>query len=624
MRGGHVSRSEKKESSQVSGSTTPGRTQPGPYPKRGMDRRKFLGLVGAAGASVLAVATADRFFLRNSSATATGGKWSEPQTWGGHVPGPKDTAVISGKVTLDTNPTVAGIVIEPSGALTFDPAATRTLKSSGNVVVQGKLTMKPASSTVVHTLRFIGVDEQRFRGGDTETPLATDVGLWVMDGGMLQLEGTPKTAWTRQPTTATGWRNADEIAVSPVKKGDFGFAMHTGGSVPSKLPTWDAYTAEALNLTRNVVVQGDDASHRAHVFVRNTSPVVHTVSNVLFRYLGPRGGERRTRTGGTLGRYPLHFHMNMGENAGTIVDGCVVRDCGNRGFWPHMTDHITFRNCIVYNSTDEAYGWDLGDDSNSVTFDNCVAAHVLAGDPSRGYRLTGFLLGAGTGNTCTGCVATGVQGTVNAAGFEWPERPDASHKVGVWTFNDCISHNNVVNGIFTWQNDHVDIHSIRSFNAYHNGQSGIEHGAYSNAYQYVGMSLKENGNYQLLDHAVSNSHPGPLLFQSVIMDGKGSTPYALKFFDHLATPRMPMRFLDCTLTGHVTNAVLVDQSNGRPATYDFIHTKVGSKERDLTEADFTLRSLRPGSIIRVQNQNDSSAFQITSSGVSKIAPFWTA
>jgi hypothetical protein len=108
------------------------------------------------------------------------------------------------------------------------------------------------------------------------------------------------------------------------------------------------------------------------------------------------------------------------------------------------------------------------------------------------------------------------------------------------------------------------------------------------------------------------------------MDGQGSTPYSIKLFGHVVPPDMPMRFLDCTLAGYVTNAIQIDQSKSRPGTYDFVHTKVGQAGRDLTPDDFTMTRIVAGSVIRVQSQDDSSAFQITSAGMAKISPFWTS
>jgi hypothetical protein len=62
-----------------------------------------------------------------------------------------------------------------------------------------------------------------------------------------------------------------------------------------------------------------------------------------------------------------------------------------------------------------------------------------------------------------------------------------------WLFRDNVAHNNRVNGIFTWQNTADPRHLIGESVMYHNGFSGIEHGAYVNLYQYRGLTLHGNG-----------------------------------------------------------------------------------------------------------------------------------
>jgi hypothetical protein len=96
------------------------------------------------------------------------------------------------------------------------------------VIVRGTLAMKPASASIVHRLAFVNVNEATYIGGGLE-PVPADVGLWVRDG-QLDLEGTPKTAWTRlagsvsaSATTMAleaapaGWAVGDEISLVPTE-----------------------------------------------------------------------------------------------------------------------------------------------------------------------------------------------------------------------------------------------------------------------------------------------------------------------------------------------------------------------------------------------------------------------
>src|SRR5207253_1085441 len=96
-----------------------------------------------------------------------------------------------------------------------------------NVENQGTLTMRPSSPTVRHTIVFTGVDEAAFVGGGMAV-LGTDVGLWTMGSGVLDIAGAPKLAWTRSAkavpagsTTVTlaqaptCWQVGDEVALTP-------------------------------------------------------------------------------------------------------------------------------------------------------------------------------------------------------------------------------------------------------------------------------------------------------------------------------------------------------------------------------------------------------------------------
>ena len=102
---------------------------------------------------------------------------------------------------------LAGVTVQTGAALTFDPNVSATLQSTASVVVRGTLSMKPSSLAIVHLLQFVNVNEAAFVGGGLEV-VPGDVGLWVRDG-QLDLEGTPKTAWTRLAGGITSGTSSD-------------------------------------------------------------------------------------------------------------------------------------------------------------------------------------------------------------------------------------------------------------------------------------------------------------------------------------------------------------------------------------------------------------------------------
>ncbi|HYN17842.1 MAG TPA: G8 domain-containing protein, partial [Actinomycetes bacterium] len=390
-----------------------------------LSRRRFLvvgGAVGAVGVAGAAAALASRDGGGGTAAPTTTGHsqhqstagstattarpaavagarpWSDPDTWPKGVPGPGDVAVVTRRVVLDTDARVAGVTVEPGGELIFQPSASRKLQSTGNVVVKGRLVMRPASASVEHLLVFQGVDEARMVGGGMDVVKA-DVGLWVMGAGTLDLAGTARRAWTRLTgavaagTTRlslkdapTGWRPGDELLVAPTLAPDqpdnwkaysaAKLRSVSGRSVTLDRPTSFAppavdivtdagsgrvQTAEVLNLSRNVRIEGTPG-HRSHVFIRSSRP--QKVKDVAIRHMGPRKpAEEFTEL--VLGRYGLHLHMCGDGSRGSEVEGVVIRDTGSHTFVPHLSNGIAFRDCISHNTFEDAFWWDGAPDTRT-------------------------------------------------------------------------------------------------------------------------------------------------------------------------------------------------------------------------------------------------------------------
>jgi hypothetical protein len=464
-------------------------------PVDGIPRRDFLRLS--------ALASMTPFFCRLAPATSGPGRIAIRASRG--TPG--SVRVLSGHVSLHS------LTVDAGSTVQFDPNRTTTVELSGNAILYGLLQMRPARPEVIHTLRFVGVDESKFVGGGT-VPLDTDVGLWVMGGGELDLMGTPRQAWNRTGTSPT-WLAGDEIVVAPTAIGDYtGFEPFTPGSPVPQVEGMPA--AEVMNLTRNVRIEGTPGG-RSHVFILSSVP--QSIRNAAIRHMGPRQGNAPV-----LGRYGCHFHMCGDGSRGSIVKNVVVRDAGSHAFVPHMSNGIQFKSCISYNTQEDAYWYDYKTSSDDLLFKGCVAALVLSGEEV--YRLAGFVMGPSMtqkSNRCLGCVAVGVQGDVNASGFLWDEDNE-----GVWVHQDCVGHNNVKDGIFTWQNTQID-HLVERFTGYRNGKNGIEHGAYVNNYTYSDALLKENAEAGFYVHSQSGNpaygYPDPQRFIRPVIVGNGVTQY---------------------------------------------------------------------------------------------------
>jgi hypothetical protein len=489
-------------------------------------------------------------------------------------------------VTLSGSNSMATYTIPAGGTLRFDPNVSTTLELTGNLINYGRLEMKPARPDVVHTIRFKGVRESSFVGGGLD-PLASDVGLWVMGAGVLELQGTPKAAWNRTGTDPS-WTPTDEIRVTPTAPGDTGSRGFPtfAGTVPSGP---DGHKAEVINLTRNVIIEGTPTG-RAHIFIRSTAP--QTIRYVRLQHLGPR------KNGAVIvGRWCLHFHHSMDGSRGSLVEGVVATACGAHVYVPHMSNGITFRNCIAYNVLESPFWWDPPDSgvdnvAHDILWDSCLAGLVVA-DGAGKFRITGFSLQAGSRNVIRNCVAVGVQGTGgDASGFAWPSR-----MTDVWTFEDNIAHNNKGTGAFVWENDHLP-HTLSRFVAYRNGISGLRHGAYSNAFHYNNVTMIENGAYALDLHSRSKfgTDGQPLSFTQSVVKG---TPKGILITGSVAGGNAPVIINDWQFQSCGT-PVEVAHKGRFPGAYEFNRCTVNGQP--LQKAHFKLSKVIPGSSIKVDGQ----------------------
>lgn len=537
--------------------------------RNSMNRRTLFKLAGATGVALAAGPALDLA----ERVTATAGT--------AVVPTANALWTITSPVVLTANATVAGVVIEAGGELSFDPTANVTLTSTRNVIVRGKLSMRPSTPDVTHRLVFSGISESAFVGGGMD-PVDSDVGLWVMGDGVLDLAGSPRTAWARAAgglargaTSVTldadpvGWRAGDLLVVTPTGSTSdpanyVWLETVTVTSVSARTVTFSpglsvehpeirtgtVMRPEVLNLTRNVGIEGTP-SGRSHVFIRSTR--AQSVAYVAIRHVGPRIDAANL----VLGRYGLHLHHCEDGSRGSVIESVVVRDAGNHAFVPHMSDGTTFRNCIAHHVQEDAFWWDVPDLTHDTTFERCVAAGLSTDSRAQGfYTLNGFTLGHGSGNRCIGSVAVGVIGGKTASGFNWPSKAPADGMNGEWLYEDCVAHNNRYNGIYVWQNDQLPGHVVTRFVAYRNGGAGIKHGAYVNSYLYQDSMLIQNNASELEIHAqcrdVANSVPPR--FVRIEME-HGGRDWCVQTFEHqVHGPATPVLLKECTFTNYKKGA----------------------------------------------------------------------
>ncbi|MCA1737099.1 MAG: manganese catalase family protein, partial [Actinobacteria bacterium] len=468
--------------------------------------------------------------------------------------GSESVTVVSGEMTFPTS-----YVVSAGSLLRFDPAVNTTLEVAGNLVVMGMLEMKPDPG-VTHTLRFLGVEEALFVGGGMEV-LESDRGLWVMGQGRLDLVGADKTGWNRTGSDPS-WQASDELLIAPSAPNDYGQdgfnAYVLGSAVPQISPA--VPPTEVLNLTRSVRIEGTPTG-RSHVTIMSESP--QTIRFVALRYMGPRPMIDGVPTS-VMGRYPIHFHFAGEGSRGSIVEGSVVRDSGNRAFVNHASHGVTFRGNVAYNVIGVPFWWDQGEEnaSHDSVWEGNLAGLIHAGDEDE-FTNAGFFLGLGDGNVANSNVAVGVQGKKNCSGFNWP-----SQGSGIWEFEANVAHNNECHGIFVWQNSSRN-HFINDFIAYRNAAFGVNHGAYKNNYIYTDLYLLENGAGGVNDHAFAQRGRSDFLPQSWSCVTVEGSPVALTIsVSNAADPGGPADFAHLVSLNTPAQTVVSEAALNKGQTLD--------------------------------------------------------
>ncbi len=566
--------------------------------------------------------------------------WSDPKSWpNGQVPRSGTEVIVSGRtILLDADVEVAGVAIASDGGLVFDPGRSVTMTSTKNVIVQGLFQQCPASPDVHHTIRFAGIDESKVVGGGI-VPLATDVGLWFVGDAQVHVCGSMKAPWLRAAgdvpegdatfeleTAPVGWQLGDDIVICPTEHPSVGEASWSGfdtGKVKSITGTTlvldtptsrphpkvnNTWTAEVLNLTRNVHVEGEQGK-RAHIFAHCNAPI--TFEYVEGRYLGvPRFAAGSVSNNG---RYGLHLH-HMGDAArGSKCRGNVMRECENHAFVPHHSHGVDMEGSIAYDTAEDAFWWDASgtgaankdqpqvfDPTHDCSWRFTVAAKTR-GESEPDYA--GHILGVGQGNDVSGSVAVGVQAKKLSAGALWPavrSKADPLPNMGIWKFQDYIAHNNRIYGLRVWQNDD-DVHPVGpGVVCYHNGLEGIRHGAYANRYHYKGVYCYGNGGEAAVEaNALSKKQPGgQMIYEDMVLDGAGVQRHAWRTGHHNpeVPPNAPVIVRNCIMRNFTGPRILIEPEN-QPDVIEFIKV-----EPPLTEADFEIKARIKGTLIKVTNK----------------------
>lgn len=467
--------------------------------------------------------------------------------------------------------------IEIEGTLILDPSKDVTISTNSNIVVTGKLISKP-NIGITHIIRFPVVNENNFVGGG-DVVLDSDIGAWIMGAGQLDLQGIANVDWKQLGTDAT------------------------------------ALTTFAASANSNMRIEGT-ATGMAHLFIKSSQP--QFIRGVTFSYMGPRkdingDGIKELVTG----RYACHFHHSEDGSRGSIIEGCIARNCNNHSFVPHGSHGITMRNNIVYSVTEAPFWYDYGHRTNDLLWENNLVVNVnyvqgsqdqdSGGAPT--FGVAGFVLGFGDGNICRGNMVIGTTGDPRvAAGYFWPEiRNDDDVSLQLesqWIFEN----NTVINcptGEGAWQNN--NFHHVNRNSIIIGCQNPLFHGAYQNDYCRSGGMYKGG----LVDLRAASATTNRIRFEGVTFDAGGGD-YCMILNEGPLDGAAPILIRNCKFL-NFKKAAILDQNPG-PGLKSLDIIDCG-----LTPSQIIVTATKTGETVRLQEGD--KAWKITKSGITSISKF---
>jgi hypothetical protein len=326
----------------------------------------------------------------------SGANWSDPATWGGSVPSATSSVTISaGKtVTIDANVNVREINV--FGALTV---ADKDLEIKANfIMVHGPGVFQVSKNGAPFTKRLTITLKGAATSDDTMGMGAKFLG--AMAGGKLEIIGEKRVSWTQLGSSAlkgsstitlkepVDWRVGERVVIAstatdPSQAEERTITAMSGSSVTLDKPLQYAHygelqtfagktldeRAEVGLLTRNIVIQGDDASSSAkfggHVMVMGADAGKRETDATLRSSAKIQGVEfRRMGQFDRLGRYPLHWHRN-GDSGGDFVRGSSFHSNFQRGVIIHGSDNALVEDNVVFGSVGHSYGTEDGSETGN-------------------------------------------------------------------------------------------------------------------------------------------------------------------------------------------------------------------------------------------------------------------
>ncbi|WP_108802454.1 G8 domain-containing protein [Aquimarina sp. Aq107] len=338
------------------------------------------------------------------------GAWNQDSTWpNGNLPTANDDVIIPAGITLTMVGPCNARSVRVNGTLrahnhqtngTWFNLTTKYIMVMGaNAELEIGTKDQPYISEEGGVITLTGTNRNELIPG---TPVNSKA-IMVMGGATMNLHGSPKKSWVKiGAQTASGstsitlaeaidWEVGDEIVITSNRlnpeeaeirtitnvSGDgktISFAqglqfprMGELKSYSNGSRSWTMDTrVEVGLLSRNITIQGgndttDANRYGAHVMIMNGS--TGNADNVEFFRMGQ---------GGTLGRYPWHWHLLGAAGNGQYISNCSIRKSYNRAITVHGTWGTLVDNNVAYDHRGHGIFLEDGSEIDNVFSNNLV------------------------------------------------------------------------------------------------------------------------------------------------------------------------------------------------------------------------------------------------------------
>lgn len=372
--------------------------------------------------------------------------WSSTATWGGAVPTAADHVSIPELACVSMDGTCLAASVQLYGMAFANPAGA-TLTSKW-VMVSGSGSRFQVGTPSVpflngFTLSLVGdTSSVNIMGGGTKFLMAMNGGRIEMHGRPTNGAGLPKLSWTKLAAMTkvsgsttdwavtlaepTGWENGDSVAIArstwvkgyePWTPGTevgvitqvtsstaFVVTMPVGSQPtyhssmapttvvnPGQTESWVVdERAEVGLLTHNVRIEGvvdaNSVAFGGHVMIMNcpmcVTPGFARFSFVELANMGQKSLQLPIDY--ALGRYPLHWHMQIGNGAGQYVRSSSIHNSFNRAVTIHGSHGVEVADNVMYDQEGHAVFFEDGVEQNNRILRNLV---MVTRPPASGAQL---------------------------------------------------------------------------------------------------------------------------------------------------------------------------------------------------------------------------------------------